>query len=99
MQDLIHFQIIIVLLCLIICSLTENGEEDEDYNKLNVLFNKFDYVYVHKDLSKYFNNEKVKYFDNLDFIKDIPNDVEIFIHYGSYYRKYNEFDVRKLEKR
>jgi len=85
--------------CLVICDLTENGEENEDYNKLNDLFDKFDYVFVHKDLKKYFNNKKIQYFEKIDFIKNLPNDVEIFMHYGSYFRKYDKFDVKKLEKR
>ena len=85
--------------CLVICDLTQDGEEDEKYEKLNNLFDKFDYVYIHKDLKKYFNNEKIIYFDNLDFIKSLPKDVEIFMHYGSYFRKNAEFDVNKLEKR
>ena len=85
--------------CLVICDLTQNGEEDEDYRKLNDLFDKFDYVYIQKDLKPYFNNNKIIYFDNLDFIKSLPKDVEIFMHYGSYFRKNDEFDVKKLEKR
>ena len=44
--------------CLVICDLTENGEEDEDYSKLNNLFDKFDYVFINKSLNKYFDNNK-----------------------------------------
>lgn len=85
--------------CLVICNLTEDGEENEPYEKLNSIIDKFDEVYVYEDFKKYFNNDKIIYFNNLDFIKDIPKDTMIFMHYGSYYRVYNDFNVNKVGKR
>ena len=85
--------------CLVICNLTENGEENEHYEELNKLIDKFDKVFVNEQFKHYFNNDKIIYFNNLDFIKDIPKDTMIFMHYGSYYRVYDEFNIDKVGKR
>ena len=85
--------------CLVICDLTQNGEEDEPYEKLNNIIDKFNYVFVNRNLSKYFDDNRVIYFDDLDFINDLPKDMMIFMHYGSYYRKYENFDEKKLGSR
>ena len=85
--------------CLIICNLTENGEEDEPYEKLVEIFSNYSEVYVRRGLEKYFNNCNIKLFDDLSFVSKIPDDVTIFVHYGSYYRKYRLFSKNNLEKR
>lgn len=83
---------------LVIMNLTENGEEFEDYKKIEPLFNNFNCVYINRKVNKYFNDNRIKYINNLDFIRDIDTDIEIFLHYGSYYRKYKEFNISNLEE-
>ena len=85
--------------CLIICNLTENGEENEPYEKLVNIFTRFNKIYVKKGLESYFGDYNVELFDNLDFVKNIDQDTVIFVHYGSYYRKYRLFNKKSLETR
>lgn len=82
---------------LIIASLTEGGEEEEEYSRLEPLFEKFDKVYINKRLNKYFKGKDIIYFDNLDFFKEIPKETIIFLHYGGYYRKYEKLNKENLE--
>ena len=83
--------------CIIIVNLTTGGEEDEPYEMLDDVLDNFDYIYVQKSLNKYFKNSNIVYFDKLDFIKDIDSDVTIFMHYGSYFRKYSSFNLEDLD--
>ena len=85
--------------CLIICNLTENGEENEPYEKLVKVFPNYNKIYVRRGLEKYFKNYDIELFDNLSFVNKISNDTMIFVHYGSYYRKYHYFSKNNLEKR
>ncbi len=85
--------------CLIICNLTENGEENEPYEKLVKVFPNYNKVYVRRGLEKYFKKQDIELFDDLSFMNKIPNNVTIFVHYGSYYRKYHYFSKNNLEKR
>ena len=36
-------------------------------------------------------------FDNMDFFKEIEDDAVIFLHFGGYYRKYDELVMENLE--
>ena len=85
--------------CLIICNLTENGEEDEPYEKLVKIFPNYNKIYVRRGFEKYFKNQDIELFDNLEFVNNISKDTTIFVHYGSYYRKYHYFSKNNLEKR
>ena len=82
---------------LIIASLTEGGEEEEEYSRLEPLFEKFDKVYINKNFKKYFKGNDIIYFDNMDFFKEIEDDAVIFLHFGGYYRKYDELVMENLE--
>ena len=82
---------------LIIASLTEGGEEEEEYSRLEPLFEKFDKVYINKNFKKYFKGNDIIYFDNMDFFKEIADDAVIFLHFGGYYRKYDELVMENLE--
>lgn len=82
----------------VICSLTEGGEETENYEKISVNFDKFSKVYVQEKYKKYYNNDKnVVYFKNLDFIEELEFDYIIIMHYGSYYRLFDKFQIENLE--
>ena len=76
------------------------GEEAEDYSKYPQYFNRFDKVYLFDDLK----NLDVLKFDNVeivsnhDFIKNINKDTQIFYHYGSFYRKYDDFNIENLDR-
>lgn len=83
---------------LIIINLVEGGEEEEDYTKLEKTFTNFEKVYINKKFSKYFKDDNIIYIDNLNFIRALENDVTLFVHCGSYYRKYDEFNIKNLEE-
>lgn len=83
---------------LVLCHLTENGEEEEKYEEVSINFNKFSKVFVHDQYKKYYNDhENVIYFNSLEFIKTLEPDSVIIMHYGSYYRKFNAFSIENLE--
>lgn len=83
---------------LIIRYLTTSGEEDEDYSKYPQYYDRFEKVYLFNDIEclDVLKNDKTIIVSNHDFIKDIDNDVQIFYHYGSYYRKFDEFNIDNL---
>lgn len=84
---------------LIIEHLTNDGEENEDYIQIIDTFKKYNKVYVNKNIKEanlFINCSNVVFYENFDFIKKISKNVQIFYHYGSYYRKYNEFNKEIL---
>ena len=83
---------------LIIRSLTTNGEEEEDYSQLPKYFNRFETVYLFNDLVDLdaLKADNVKIVSDHNFIKQIDDDVQIFYHYGSFYRKFSEFNLENL---
>ena len=83
---------------LVIRSLTQGGEEDEDYSKFPQYFKRFEKVYLFDDLEclSVLEAPNTIIVSNHDFIKEIDKDVQIFYHYGSFYRKYNEFNIDNL---
>ena len=85
---------------LVIRYLTVGGEEDEDYSKFPQYFNRFDKVYLFSDLECLddLKSANVEVVSNHDFIKDIDKDTQIFYHYGSFYRKYDEFNINNLDR-
>lgn len=85
---------------LIIRYLTIGGEEDEDYSKYPQYFKRFDKVYLFNDLKNLdvLKSDNVVIVSNHDFIKDIDINTQIFYHYGSFYRKYDEFNIENLDR-
>lgn len=85
---------------LIIRYLTLDGEEYEDYSKFSQYFNRFDKVYLFNDLKNLndLKSDNVEIVSNHDFIKNIDKDTQIFYHYGSFYRKYDEFNIDNLDR-
>ena len=85
---------------LIIRYLTIGGEEDEDYSKYPQYFNRFDKVYLFNDLESLdiLKTNNTEIVSNHNFIKNIDKNTQIFYHYGSYYRKYNEFNIDNLDR-
>ncbi len=85
---------------LVIRYLTLGGEEDEDYSKYPQYFNRFDKVYLFDDLKNLdvLKSDNVEIVSNHDFIKNIDKDTQIFYHYGSFYRKYDEFNIENLDR-
>ena len=85
---------------LIIRHLTTGGEENEDYSQIPKYFSRFSKVYLFNDLESLpvLQTDNTEIVNNHDFIKDIPDNTEIFYHYGSYYRKYNEFSLDNLDR-
>ncbi len=86
---------------LIIRYLTKDGEEVEDYTQLKKLYRGFNEIYIHQDLANsgvIKLKKNVKIFSDQEFIKTLPDDYQIFYHFGSYYRKYKKFDPNILEK-
>lgn len=85
---------------LIIRYLTLGGEEDEDYSKYPQYFNRFEKVYLFddlKDLDK-LKADNVQIVSNHDFMKNIDENIQIFYHYGSFYRKYDKFNIENLDR-
>lgn len=84
---------------LVIRNLTREGEEKEDYSKIKKYFNRFEKVYLFNDIENIDDlitkNTEIVYSNK--FIKQIDVEVKIFYHYGSYYRKFEDFDLRNLE--
>ena len=85
---------------LIIRHLTTGGEEDEDYRKLPQYFSRFNKVCIFDDLEclEVLKKDNVEIVSNHDFIKKIDEDTQIFYHYGSFYRKYEEFNINNLDR-
>ena len=84
---------------LVIRDLTRGGEEDEDYSKIKNYYNRFEKVYLFNDLENINDliSQNTEIVNSNDFIKEIDPEVAIFYHYGSYYRKFKEFDLKNLE--
>ena len=83
---------------LIIRYLTIDGEENEDYSKYPEYYDRFEKIYLFDDLKNLdvLKTNNTEIVSNHDFIKDIDEDVLIFYHYGSYYRKYKDFNIDNL---
>lgn len=74
-----------------------SSEEIGNVLKIGELFNKFDKVYIFKDVEylKYYKNyQNVLLVDNHDFMKNI--DGTIIYHYSGYYRVWDEFNENNL---
>lgn len=74
-----------------------SSEEIGNTLKIGELFNKFDKVYIFKDveyLNYYKNYPNVVLVDNNDFLNNI--DGTIIYHYSGYYRVWDEFDENNL---
>lgn len=83
---------------LIIEHLTNDGEEKEDYIKLIDIFKKYNKVYINKKIDEaniFKECQNVIFYENLNLNK-LPKNAQIFYHYGSYYRKYNIINKKKL---
>lgn len=84
---------------LIIQALTEDGEEQEDYTKIVKYFKRFDKVYIFENCVKLLGDMEdetnVQVVTDFSFLEAIQTNT-IFYHYGSYYRKYNEYDENVL---
>ncbi len=85
---------------LVIRALTANGEELENYSELEQFFSRFEKVYIFDDVPEkhILTSSNVEIVKNHEFIKKIKKDTMIFYHYGSYYRKFNNFALENLEK-
>ncbi len=85
---------------LVIRALTKNGEEQENYSELEQFFPRFEKIYIFDDVPEknIFTSSNIEIVKNHEFIKKIQKDTIIFYHYGSYYRKFNEFTLENLEK-
>ena len=85
---------------LVIRHLTTGGEENEDYSKIPEYFSRFSRVYLFNDLEclSVLKTNNTEIVSSNDFIKSIDKDTEIFYHYGSYYRKYDEFNINNLDR-
>lgn len=83
---------------LIIEHLTNDGEEKEDYIKLIDIFKKYNKVYINKKIDEanlFKECQNVIFYENLNLNK-LQKNTQIFYHYGSYYRKYNIINKKKL---
>lgn len=83
---------------LIIEHLTNDGEEKEDYIKLIDIFKKYNKVYINKKIDEanlFKECQNVIFYKNLNLNK-LQKNTQIFYHYGSYYRKYNIINKKKL---
>ena len=84
---------------LVIRDLTHEGEEKEDYSKIKNFFNRFEKVYLFNEIENIDDliSENTEIVCSNEFIKYIDSEVKIFYHYGSYFRKFKDFDLNNLE--
>ncbi len=84
---------------LVIRNLTRSGEENEDYPAIKKFFDRFEKVYLFDGIENIEDlisqNTEIVYSN--EFIKHIDSEVKIFYHYGSYYRKFEKFDLSNME--